>query len=140
MATRVVAVATFEDPVEADRARELLDSRGIRTALVDHEPGPEYGAVFRPITLHVPEDEARQADEILAVFRRSRPDTPEALRAMIASIMVPPFQIYSLWLLARLLPRWRELSLRDRRRVRFAALANLCALIAFAACVLYWVR
>jgi hypothetical protein len=134
----MVEVAVFEDPVEAAQAQDLLDARGIRTALVDREPGPDAGAVFRHVYVRVPADEVARANEILNDFRRSRPDSPDARRAMYAALFVfTPLQLYPLWLVARLLPRWHHLTSCDRRRLRLAVVADAFVLLPVAV-LLYW--
>ncbi len=139
---KLVTVATFGNPVEAANSREVLDSRGFHAVLEDGELGAvaEVCAVCFT-TLKVPAQEASGAREILDSLRRLRHEDSEARRAMSIALLgaaFPPVVFYSLWLLARLLPRWRDLSSLDRRCLRLAAVANLCLLLVIAACVLYW--
>ncbi len=142
MAGALVTVATFGDPVEAANSREVLDSNGFHAVLEDRDLGAvaEDSAVCFT-TLRVPAEEASRAREILDALWKLRPEDSEARRAMtiaLVGMVLPPLLFYSLWSSARLLPRWRDLSLRDRRCLKFAVVANLSALVAVAACVLYW--
>lgn len=152
MVGTLVTVATFDNVLEAGYWQGLVESHGIPVVLIDKEIVAAVWWISRAvgnIKLQVPEAEARRANGILESIRKEHPyrgpegpEGPEARRALKAGflgLMFPPLQLYSLWLLARLLPRWRQLLPRDRRRMKLAAPLDLwLPVVVFAYCSIPW--
>jgi hypothetical protein len=136
--TRLVTIATFDNVLDAGYWRALLESQGIPVAAIDQEIVAVEWQIARAvgnIKLQVPESEATRAVGILRELRGreppKEPGAPEdplarrALRAAFLGLLLPPLQLYSLLLVARLLPRWRELPKRDRRQAMVAVFVDL---------------
>jgi len=130
-----VVVATCTDPAEALNAQRLLMAEGIHAVLSDGELAAiaDTPAICY-VRVQVPVEEVNRATRILTSKLPTLPVNPEARRAMFAAL-VPVVQLYSLWLVARLLGRWRRLSPFDRRLVALAAVANLLWMAAILALV-----
>jgi hypothetical protein len=131
MVATLVTVAAYDNVLEADYWQTMLEAEGIPVVVADREFVAMLGAVGN-IELQVPEGEAARAREILETRRPASsyrpPGAPEASRALLAAILgigFPPLQLYALCLVARLIPRRRRLSSRDRRRIALAALISL---------------
>ena len=132
MVATLVTVGSYDNVLAASYWQGMLEAEGISVVVADREiVAMEWqisGAVGN-IKLQVPEPLAARAREILET-RRTSPDRPaaEASRALLAAflgILFPPLQLYSLWLVARLLARRRLLSTGDRRRMGLAAAIDL---------------
>lgn len=135
MAATLVTVAAYDNVLEAGYWQAMLEAEGILVVLADCEVVAmnwQISGAVGNIKLQVPEAEASRAREILETRRRVSPyrppEAPEASRALFAAvlgILLPPLQLYALWLVARLIPRRRALSPRDRRRTALAAVISL---------------
>lgn len=124
---KLVTLDLFDDPIEADYWREKLTRNGIEAVLTRQE-GDWAGLSFQ--NLQVPEPQADRAKEILQALRvrRTLPARSEAYRAVrtaFIGVAFPPLQLYSLWLVARLVRRRSQLSDVDRRYLKIAALLDL---------------
>lgn len=122
-----VTVATYDNDMEAGYYQAMVEAEGIPVVVSDREvvavEWQIHGAVG-DIKLQVPLAEAERAREILKARSRRSSEEEGSLRALriaFLGLMLPPIQLYALWLVARLVPRWRELSLVDRRRVIIAS-------------------
>ncbi len=133
----------LDDPVEAEHWRLKLELHGIQATVGGGEPvqadSPGLFAVYN-LKLSVPSDEAQRATKLLqsriALGPSGSVTAHRALLAAFVGLGIPPLQAYSLYLIARLLPRWRTLSPRDRRRVYQAALLDLWFPFIVVLCVL----
>jgi hypothetical protein len=124
---KLVTLDLFDDPIEADYSRELLTRNGIE-AVLTHQEGDVAGLSFQ--NLRVPEPEVDRAKEILQAFRArqtvpARSEAYRAARTAFIGIGFPPLQLYSMWLVARLVRRRSQLSDVDRRYLKIAALLDL---------------
>jgi hypothetical protein len=144
--TGLFTVAAYDNVIEAGYWQGLLEAQGIPVVLIDREiVAMEWqisGAVGN-IKLQVPDAEAARASGILDALRREHPyrppeesDAHRALRVAFLGLLFPPLQFYSIWLVARLLPRRRELTSADRRRTALAALVSLWLPVVAVACCL----
>jgi hypothetical protein len=135
MVATLVTVASYDNVLEAGYWQAMLEAEGIPVVVADREVVAMEWQIARAvgnIKLQVPEAEAARAREILEARPRAGPNrppaAPEASRALLAAflgILFPPLQLYSLWLVARLLPRRRGRSPAHRRRIALAALISL---------------
>ena len=133
MTERLVTVATFETPFEAEVAKGRLESEGHTVFLADAETVTAnwlYSNAVGGVRVQVPEPEADQARASLA---DSAPETESewtaaedyARRAFIASaagLAFPPLQLYALYLLAHYLGEAEDESAQTRRRALWAGL------------------
>jgi hypothetical protein len=72
MKKKLVTVAHFENYIEADLARQLLEDEGIKAFVMGQNVGNVYAGVpaVIDIELQTPESEAERAQEILAAHRQ----------------------------------------------------------------------
>jgi hypothetical protein len=78
MSEKTVVLAEFSTPTEAHLALARLEAASIRGFVSGDEPNAANFSVFgrmqyAPITLHVPESQAKQAAEILSSLDQERP-------------------------------------------------------------------
>lgn len=123
-----VTVATFDDPIEATYWQGALEAHGIPTrfAATDAWEADACAWMIYNIHLQVPGDLAEHAGALVRARRSA--STSEVNRALLTAFVgfgIPPLQLYSLYLVARLLPRWGGLSSGGRRRVALAALFDV---------------
>jgi hypothetical protein len=127
MFDRLVTIDLLVDPVEADHSRELLTRSGIDAVLQVREGD---AAAICLQELRVPESQANRAIEILEPRRGMRPhparsEAHRAARIALVGIAIPPLQLYSMWIVARMARRRSQLSAADRRYLVLAALLDL---------------
>jgi len=136
-------VAIFDTPTTAELARLRLETEGIESFLSDTETVAmawHLGQAVGGIKLRVRHEDSEQALAILGEMRAeskqeagkeevdpNRQTAERACRAAALGIMLPPLQVYSVWLVARLLFRtgFAKLEPRLRRRVIYASLLDL---------------
>lgn len=143
----MITVAAFDNVLEAGYWRGMLEAHGIPAVLVDQEVVAlkwHFSQAVGNIKLQVPQAEARRAHAILEEARRAIPErapaAPDASRALLTAMLgflLPPIQLYSVWIVLSLAPRWRELSPPDRRRLVIAALLDLWFPLFIASWIIY---
>jgi hypothetical protein len=133
METELVTIATFADQAEADRARTILESSGIRVIM--SEPGP-VGTVLR----------VHGADAVAAgdLLKGSQPAEEEELSnrqrdarrafrvsvvSMVSGPLFPALHVYSWYLLHRVFFSTETLDEHSRRRAIYAGILNVALVI-----------
>jgi hypothetical protein len=144
MPESMATVASFSTLFEAEMARNRLEEEGIPTFLADTElvgMAWHLAQAVGGVKLQVRAKDVERAREVLEDMPRpaapedSDPVETESLRAVRAAalgVMFPPLQLYSLWVIVKLLVAGRPLDAKAKRRVAFAAVLDLCV-FAFAA-------
>ncbi len=154
MEDKLVTVGTYDMPTEAHLAKGLLEANGLTAFLADElTVGVAWhlSNAIGGIKLQVAESDVELATGILAAREDSSieaevgfADLPEveeseseplsseadktldrAVRAALLGFLLLPLQLYSLWLLGRLLFSSQKVSPHKRRRIRLAVLLNL---------------
>ena len=154
MREKLVTVSTFDMPTEAHLAKGLLEANGLTAFLADElTVGVAWhlSNAVGGIKLQVAESDVERAAGILMAREvpsidvedrfEDLPDVEEsasepplsagdklvdrAVRAALLGLIFLPLQLYSLWLLGRLLFSGQRVSLHKRRRIPFTVLLNL---------------
>ena len=150
MTKSMVTVATFGIPFDAHIARGRLEDAGVHVHIADeHLVGvaSHLGPAVGGIKVQVRASDAERALSILnapSPIESAAPKTEEesnqledlshrALATAFFGIVIPPLQLYSMWLIGRLLLSRDARSRSIQRRVIFAATLDLWVFVLMAA-------
>jgi len=140
MAATLVTVASYDNALDADYWEGMLDAQGIPVVVADRTTVTMdwlYARALGNIKLQVPEADAARAREILEAQRKAAPGRPElsasdrAARCALLGFLFPPLQLYTLWIVAHLVPRRHQLSPGERRRMWIAGGVALALLVMY---------
>ena len=169
MEDKLVTVSTYDMPTEAHLAKGLLEANGLTAFLADElTVGVAWhlSNAIGGIKLQVPETDVERAASILAAredpsivaedglgdlpeVEESEADSPlstadktvdRAVRAALLGLLLPPLQLYSLWMLGRLTLSNQKVSLNKHRRIRLAIVLNLPMLVILGVAFLWVVQ
>lgn len=142
----VVTISTFSNAIEANLAKQELEAAGL-TVFLDDEfiTGLLWYLTVAVgwIKLRVPEPQVEQAILILLDSRIDAPDVDEdswklswadqtverLFRAAVLGLMFLPLQLYSLWLLLRLLVSSRRVTPSQYWKISVALILNIPTII-----------
>lgn len=119
MTDALVTVASFNTAAEAHILRGRLEEDGIRAVVADEDTvnmAWHLGQAVGGVKVQVAGEDAERARAVIAGLAAGAQDAPDpaeavdpheltarrALRAAFLGILLPPLQVYSLWLVARL--------------------------------------
>lgn len=142
----VVTISTFSSAIEANLAKQELEAEGL-TAFLDDEFITGFlwylNVAVGWIKLRVPEPQVEQAISILLDSRVSIQDIDEdglklswadqtverMFRIAVLGLMFLPLQLYSLWLLIRLLVSGRRVTPNQYWKIAVALVFNIPTII-----------
>jgi hypothetical protein len=144
MTERLVTIATFGTPFEAEIARGHLESEGVKAQVADGDlvtANWMYSAAVGGVKVLVPESQASRArgilDEPVEDDDYDGPTVAESLsrRALTSSVMglaFPPLYLYALYLIARYFTVADHEAPKTRRQIVWAVVFMLpWALLAY---------
>lgn len=156
MSAELTTIATFENPAEAHLARLQLENEGIPAVITDEATATclwYYGTAIRGAQLQVFQQDAERAQQLLDQIESLSPETPwpldaeeddplreqleadvqRAWRAAVLGVIITPvlmlFNIYSVWLLLRIMAGGHPLPESVRRSFWMAWAANAVAVL-----------
>jgi hypothetical protein len=139
----MITIATFNNPIEANLAQQLLEDQGISSFLKDESTvniAWHLTVAVGGIKLQVSEEIAELAREILQEYQDSLPQEEteiiddftiqekinlsftnqrlnQSLKVAIIGLLFPPLQLYSLWILFGLIRTKVKLTLRQKLKL-----------------------
>jgi putative signal transducing protein len=147
MSDRLITVATFWDPIEANLVRNRLEAAGVRTFLASEESVNMAWYLTNAvggIQLQVGDGNAEAARTILAESKSSdeaaetdavpssrEQNADRAVRGAVFGLLILPLQLYVFWLLLKVLVSDEPLGPKTHRRAIIAAVINLPIMLGF---------